>query len=128
MVLGLPRIGGTEHLWLNGLYESVCVIVLFPLIVAIGAGDRQVDGIGLRIARFFGDMSYPLYITHYPLMYLYTAWVVDRHIAPLQGAVAGAGVLIVSVGVAWVSLRFCDEPLRRRLTAVTSNGKSPMQV
>jgi len=120
VALGLPRLGGTGHLWLNGLYESLCVIVLFPVIVAIGAGDRQVDGFGLRIARFFGDLSYPLYITHYPLMYLYTAWVVDHHIAPLQGAIVGAVVLIVSVGVAWISLKACDEPLRRWLTGKTS--------
>ena len=123
VALGLPRFGGTTHLWLNGLYESLCVILVFPLIVAIGAGDRQVDGPTLRIARFFGEMSYPLYITHYPLMYLYTAWVVERHVAPVQGAIVGAGVLIVSAIIAYISLKAYDEPLRRWLSTITS-GRS----
>jgi peptidoglycan/LPS O-acetylase OafA/YrhL len=120
VALGLPRFGGTAHLWLNGLYEALCVILLFPLIVAIGAGDKQVDGPTLRIARFFGEMSYPLYITHYPLMYLYTAWVVERHIAPMQGAIVGAGVLIVSVILAYISLKAYDEPLRRWLGKIAA--------
>jgi peptidoglycan/LPS O-acetylase OafA/YrhL len=116
VALGLPRWGGTEHLWVNGLYESACVLLLFPLIVALGAGDKAVDGPSLRIARFFGELSYPLYITHYPLMYLYTAWVVEKNIPPLQGAIAGAGVLIVSVAIAYVALKHCDEPVRRWLS------------
>jgi hypothetical protein len=57
----------------------------------IGAGDMAVDGRSVRIARFFGDLSYPIYITHYPLIYIYTGWVVDGHVPPLQGALVGAG-------------------------------------
>ena len=26
-VLAIPRIGGTEHLWMNGLYDTVCCVV-----------------------------------------------------------------------------------------------------
>jgi peptidoglycan/LPS O-acetylase OafA/YrhL len=120
VALCLPRFGGTGHLWVNGLYEALCVLVLFPLIVAIGAGAQPVDGVSLRIARFFGALSYPLYITHYPLIYLYSAWVVERHIPPAQGAVAGAGVLIASVAIAYASLKFYDEPLRRWLARISA--------
>lgn len=115
LALSLPRFGGTERLWLNGLYEAACVLLLFPLIVAIGAGEKRVDGISVRIARFFGDLSYPLYITHYPLIYIYTGWVVDRKPAPLQAALAGAGVFVLAVTIAWTCLKLYDEPVRRWL-------------
>ena len=36
----MPRLGGKNHYWLNGLYEALCVIVVFPLIVALGAGGK----------------------------------------------------------------------------------------
>jgi len=36
-VLLMPRIGGEEHLWMNGLYEAFCIIIVFPLVVYIGA-------------------------------------------------------------------------------------------
>jgi peptidoglycan/LPS O-acetylase OafA/YrhL len=38
-VLLMPRIGGAEHLWMNGLYEAFCIIIVFPLIVYIGASS-----------------------------------------------------------------------------------------
>jgi len=113
--LSLPRFGGEERLWVNGLYEAAVIILLFPLIVAIGAGEKDVDGPSVRIARFFGDLSYPLYITHYPLIYIYTGWVVDKKIGPAQGALVGAGVFVLAVTIAWVSLKLYDEPARRWL-------------
>ncbi|PVM84621.1 acyltransferase family protein [Caulobacter endophyticus] len=115
IALALPRFGGPERLWVNGLYEAACVILLFPLIVAIGAGEKDVEGPSLRVARFFGDLSYPLYITHYPLIYVYTAWVVDHKIPAAQGALVGAGVFVAAVAIAWVSLKLYDEPVRRWL-------------
>ncbi|MFT4253609.1 MAG: acyltransferase [Caulobacter sp.] len=113
----LPRFGGTERLWLNGLYEAACIILLFPLIVAIGAGEKDATGPSLRIARVFGDLSYPLYITHYPLIYIYTGWVIDRKIPAAQGALVGAGVLVAAVAMAWICLKLIDEPARRWLAA-----------
>ncbi len=38
--LSWPRIDGRFHLWQNGLYECFCIILLFPLIVAMGAGSN----------------------------------------------------------------------------------------
>ena len=111
----IPRLGGTEKLWLNGIYDSACVILVFPLIVALGAGEKNADGPSVRIARFFGDLSYPLYITHYPLIYIYTGWVADNKIPPAQGALVGAGVFVLAVAIAWACLKLFDEPARRWL-------------
>jgi peptidoglycan/LPS O-acetylase OafA/YrhL len=114
-VLAWPRVGGAGQLWLNGLYESFSIILLFPLIVWLGASG-QVKGAGAgRLCRFMGDLSYPLYITHYPLIYTYTAWVA-RHKATLpQGLPLMLLTFAASVLLAYVSLKFYDEPLRRWL-------------
>jgi peptidoglycan/LPS O-acetylase OafA/YrhL len=112
VALSLPRFGGPQHVWINGLYEALCVIVLFPIIVAIGAGEERADGPSIRIARFFGELSYPLYITHYPLIYVYTGWVVSREIPVAQGAVVGALLLIASVTIAYACLKLYDLPVR----------------
>jgi peptidoglycan/LPS O-acetylase OafA/YrhL len=116
VALSLPRFGGTQHHWMNGLYEALCILVLFPIIVAIGAGEKRADGPSIRIARFFGDLSYPLYITHYPLIYIYTAWVIQNKIPPAQGAIWGALLLITAVSIAYASLKLYDEPVRRWLS------------
>ena len=114
--LAMPRIGGTGHLWLNGIYEAGCIILLFPLIVAIGAGEKREDGISIRIARFFGDLSYPLYIVHYPLVYIYFGWVTRDHVSPMRGTIVGGGVVLLAILLAYACLRFYDIPVRRALS------------
>ena len=116
LLLALPRFGGTEHLWINGLYESFCVLLCFPLIVAMGAGEMLAEGRSIRVARFFGDLSFPLYITHYPLIYLYTAWVVDHKVTPTE-AIAGALLtLVAALLLAYGALKLYDEPVRKWLS------------
>ena len=48
----------------NGLYEAFCIIICFPIIVAIGAGSSVKGGKSEAINRFLGEISYPIYITH----------------------------------------------------------------
>ncbi len=114
-IFSIPRIGGPEHLWANGLYESFAIIVLFPIIVAMGAGDTVSGAFSTRLCRFFGAISYPLYITHYPLIYVYTAWVTRDHIPAARGALFGGLLLLVAVSVAYASVKLYDEPVREWL-------------
>lgn len=114
--LCLPRFGGKEHFWMNGLYESLCILFLFPLVVAIGAGEKRAAGTSIRIARFFGDLSFPLYITHYPLIYIYTGWIARDKPTPAQGAIWATALFVTAITSAYASLKFYDEPVRRWLS------------
>lgn len=111
----LPRFGDASHLWMNGLYESFAIIILFPLIVAIGAGSDIKSKNGIKVCKFLGDISYPIYITHYPLIYIYTAWVVQDKLPMGKGMFWGALLLIASISVAYASLKLYDEPVREWL-------------
>ena len=114
-ILVIPRIGNENSLWMNGLYESFCIILMFPIIVAIGAGGEIKDPISAKICKWLGDISYPLYITHYPLIYLFTAWVVDNKISLKEGFGMGILLLISSIVIAYLCLKFYDEPVRNWL-------------
>jgi peptidoglycan/LPS O-acetylase OafA/YrhL len=61
--------------------------------------------------------TFPLYITHYPLIYVYTAWVTKHHPAPVQATIGGAIVFVAAVSIAFGSLKLYDEPVRRWLSA-----------
>ena len=63
-LLSVPRIGGSEHLWMNGLYDTLCAVVLFPLLVCLGASGKTTDRVTTRVCKFLGDISYPLYMVH----------------------------------------------------------------
>jgi peptidoglycan/LPS O-acetylase OafA/YrhL len=116
VVLSLPRFGGKEHLWLNGLYESLCIIAIFPLIVAIGAGGNLSGRKSTAFCKFLGDISYPLYITHYPLIYVLTAWTANHKVPLKSGLPAGALLLVASILLAYACVKLYDVPVRNWLT------------
>ena len=124
--LAFPRLGGADRLWLNGLYESLCVIVVFPLIVAMGAGGTLAAGWPTRIARWLGDISYPLYITHYGFIYIYTQWVSEHSASAAYTKGIGALVFVGSIGLAYACLKLYDEPVRKWLQRkVLRSRRSP---
>lgn len=116
VILSVPRLGGEEHYWLNGLYESFCIIFIFPVIVSMGAGGKVTGKYSSRICKFLGDISYPIYITHYPLIYIYTAWVCNNNATISEGIPYMILVLAGAIVLAYASLKLYDEPVRRRLT------------
>ena len=115
VIFSIPRIGDENSLWMNGLYESVCIILLFPLIVAIGAGGEIKNAVSLKICKALGDISYPIYIIHYPLIYWYMSWVFENKISLKEGYLLGIGVFVASVTIAYLCLKFYDEPVRNWL-------------
>ncbi|MCK8495083.1 acyltransferase [Spirosoma sp. RP8] len=121
IVLLMPRIGGADHLWMNGLYEAFCIIFVFPLIVYIGASGVVHTQWEVKLCQFLGKLSYPLYMTHYVLVYFYVAWVSNHKGITLEQAWPYALLTFSgAIGLAYVSLTWYDEPvrawLRRKMT------------
>jgi peptidoglycan/LPS O-acetylase OafA/YrhL len=116
LVLYMPRIGGAAHLWMNGLYESVCIILVFPLIVYLGASGIIHSKKEEAICKFLGDISYPLYLVHYPLVYFYVAWISNnKGITITQAWPYALMLLFVAIALAYASLKWYDEPVRKWL-------------
>lgn len=116
VLLSLPRIGGAEDMWKNGLYDAACSIIAFPLLVYLGASEQKMSKAMTGLCKFLGDISYPLYMVHYPFIYLYYAWVKNSNLSFEQSLPGAAGVVIGSFLLAYLSLRFYDIPVRRYLT------------
>jgi peptidoglycan/LPS O-acetylase OafA/YrhL len=115
VVLALPRFGGAAHYWINGLYEALCIIFIFPLIVAVGAGGTLGGKYSAGICNFLGRISYPIYITHYPLIYIYTEYVAQGKRPITETYPYALLVFFGSLTLAYGYLRFYDEPLRNWL-------------
>lgn len=114
-VLAVPCVGGADNI-LNGVYNSICILLIFPLVVMVGAGSRITGAKGNRICDFLGQISYPLYITHFPLLYMQMTWAWSHPDAPLYAhIVVGVGVFAVAIFIAWAALRLYDLPVREWL-------------
>ena len=128
VLLGMPWMGlGTEGVsrWTNGLYEAVCILLMVPLIVAIGAGSSVKGGNSEAINRFLGDISFPIYITHFPLVYMQKSWVESHKDAPLGTHIfVAVSIFFLAVGLAYAALKLYDLPVRewlkRKLFQTTS--------
>jgi peptidoglycan/LPS O-acetylase OafA/YrhL len=124
IVLSVPRIGGHEHIWMNGLYVSFCIIFIFPLIVYMGASGELKGKFSSGVSKFLGDISYPLYIVHYPLIYTFMAWVAKHQaflnegssFAHLSLLAVALLTLISSIAIAWGCMKLYDVPVRKWLT------------
>lgn len=115
-LLSVPRIGGAEHLWMNGLYDTVCFAVFFPLLVWLGASGKSTDKYTTRICKFLGDISYPLYMVHYPFIYLYYAWVKNQDLTFRESLPGAVAVVAGSIVLAYLCLKLYDIPVRKYLT------------
>ncbi len=101
---------------MNGMYDTMCCIVFFPLLVYLGASGKSTDKYTTRICKFLGDISYPLYMVHYPFIYLYFAWVKNNNLTFEESLPGAAGVVIGSIILAYICLKFYDMPVRKYLT------------
>lgn len=115
IVLSIPRIGGYDKLWLNGLYDSLTVILVFPIIIYLGAIGEIKGKATEKLCTFLGDISYPVYIIHYPIAYVFYAWVVKNNVPVEKGFWVGLLAMTFAVGLAYAALKLYDEPVRRWL-------------
>lgn len=116
VLLSVPRLGGNEHFWMNGIYDTVCFALLFPLIVYLGASGKTTDKTTTRICKFLGDISYPLYMVHYPFIYLYYAWVKNENLTFVQSLPGAIALVVGSILLAYLCLKLYDEPVRKFLS------------
>lgn len=102
---------------LNGVYDCVCTLFLFPAIVYVGACGATTDRFSTNTCEFLGQLSYPVYIIHYPVMYLFYAWVWNNGITLGEALPICAALFVGIIFMAWLALRFYDTPLRRYLSS-----------
>jgi peptidoglycan/LPS O-acetylase OafA/YrhL len=107
-----PIAGGFSF---NGLYDAACVLFLFPLIILCGAHSDAGAGM-MRLCKFSGRLSYPLYITHIPFVYILANFAHARH--PAKSVLLTCIFLLLPfvIALAWLILKYFDEPVRAWLT------------
>lgn len=102
----------------NWLAEAFVVLIYFPLLISLGAGSTLSQKV-TKICVFSGQMSYPLYMTHYSVIWIFGHYFTSRN--PPTGEliwVIVAGVILVVV-FAYIVMKWIDLPVRRWLSGRT---------
>ncbi|SFU56708.1 Peptidoglycan/LPS O-acetylase OafA/YrhL, contains acyltransferase and SGNH-hydrolase domains [Pustulibacterium marinum] len=123
-VLVFPRLGGHSDLWMNSLYDIIAIVIVFPIILLLGANSTHKPTTTLKLSKFLGDLSYPLYITHFPIVYVFYAWVINHNITLENAWPTAIAVLLISIITAYVALQYFDIPIRKWLTKKILHSKT----
>lgn len=100
----------------NACYDLICTLLIFPAVVYIGASTPNGSGVSDRVCRFLGSISYPVYIIHYPMMYLFYAYVWSEGLTFAQTWPVAAAICLGAIILARLFLKYYDEPLRACLS------------
>ena len=123
-LFAVPYLEGTESICTNGIYEAFCIIIAFPILLWIGASGTTTDKKSTQICKLLGDISYPIYVIHYPFMYLFYAWLIKNQLFTL-GETWQVALCVYAWNIlfAYLCLKLYDEPVRKYLAKRFLNKK-----
>jgi len=102
----------------NGLFEALMVMLVFPAIVWLGAHSAGPPWRN-HLCSWLGRLSYPLYIIHYPFVYLLWDLAVLGHPSALALHRALVWTFPAMLALATAVMLVYDEPVRRWLSRRT---------
>lgn len=115
-LFAVPYIEGQEPVCMNSVYELFCLVVAFPLIVWLGASGVAGGKKASAVCDLLGQLSYPLYVIHYPFMYLFYDFLIKEERYTLASAWPQALAVVVGcLLLAYALLKCYDLPVRRYL-------------
>ena len=109
----------------GAVYDFLIVVLLFPLLVLLGA-DARTTALSRRAGARLGNVSYAAYLLHEPLVQLAKLFVPGERLGAT--GIAGLAALVAgTILVAWAATRWVDTPLRlwimRRRAPPTSSTR-----
>ncbi len=99
----------------NWFVELMIVMLYFPLLVSLGAGSVLSPKVE-KACEFSGNISYPLYMTHYAFIWIFGNYFLTTKPDTTQLTVVIAVGTILMVLFAYLVMVYYDMPLRKYLT------------
>ncbi len=99
---------------LNWITDPLIVLFYFPFLVAVGAGARLTP-LFTNICRFSGEISYPLYMIHYPFLWIFLSYLEAKKPTMNQMEIIIPIAVLLLIVLAYAIMFFLDIPLRKYL-------------
>lgn len=99
----------------NWLSEPLVVLFYFPSLIALGAGATLTPRLK-KVRTFSGKISYPLYMTHYAVLWMFGNYYTNHKPDTMQLFFIIVAGLILLVGAAYLVMVVYDIPVRNYLS------------
>jgi peptidoglycan/LPS O-acetylase OafA/YrhL len=96
--------------------EAAVMIVYFPLLVALGAGVT-LSPRSEKFCKFAGNISYPLYMTHYAVIWMFGNYYESHKPDTAHMALVVSSGVLIMVSFAYLVMMFYDIPIRSFLSS-----------
>jgi peptidoglycan/LPS O-acetylase OafA/YrhL len=113
----------TPHFHGDWILELYLAMLVLPTIMCLGVGTST-SGLTTRICSFLGHLSYPLYMTHAPMVFLFQNYCAkyklladNEHLLFLT--IVTLSLIVFNMLFAYAILLWVDEPLRKWLTRIS---------
>lgn len=93
------------------IYEALIVLIAYPVMINLGASGEP-GPTATSVYLFMGRLSFPLYITHYPLVRVFSNYARSRNLADGQLWLLMAIELIFIIVFAYAVMKVFDQPVR----------------
>lgn len=108
--------------------ELITVLFYFPLLVSLGAGS-SLSSASRKLCVFSGEISYPLYMSHYAAIWIFGAYLTTYKPGPAELTFVVISGTVLLVAFAYAIMKLYDIPVRkylanRRLKALKSEVKT----
>jgi peptidoglycan/LPS O-acetylase OafA/YrhL len=105
----------------NWITELVAVVLYFPVIIMLGAG-AGLHSAAKGLCNFLGKLSYPLYMTHYMVMFAFANYYNKyKPDTPHLAIIVLVGLLAL-IGFAYLVMTVFDTPVRKYLSKLRNNS------
>lgn len=102
----------------NWISEPFIVVLYFPLLIALGAGAMSNPGLK-KICVFSGNISYPLYMTHYAVLWMFGNYYTTHKPGTTQLTLIIIIGMILLVAAAYLVMVLYDMPVRKYLSKIS---------
>ncbi|MBS7253887.1 acyltransferase family protein [Flavobacterium branchiicola] len=99
----------------NWITEPLVVLFYFPLLIALGAGAVLKPAFK-KACIFSGNISYPLYMTHYVVLWMFGNYITNNKPDATQLTLIVVPSVILLVGFAYLVMVVYDIPVRKYLS------------
>jgi peptidoglycan/LPS O-acetylase OafA/YrhL len=98
----------------NWLTEPAVVLAGYPLLISLGAGATTTATVK-KIGGLFGSISYPLYMTHYAVIWIWGSYYTKHKPGTSQLFLIITPAIIALLGLAYITMKEYDIPVRKWL-------------
>ena len=111
---------------LHPILVLLLLVIAFPYVIAAGMRVR-LEGGAKRIAAVLGDMSYPLYVIHVPLIWTMSGIVKRMHFGFEDYVYNGIVILPTILVLSYIAFVWYDRPVRKYLRAAMKRRAQPAE-